>query len=60
LQGEILVKYSQEWIVDITDISEFVRVQRKHMVSQNQKMLLLPYEEVYPIKDSQIAKRLNL
>ena len=60
LRGEVLVKYSQEWIVDITDISEFVRQQRQQMMSGKYEMLFIPREEVYPIDNPEIVKRLKL
>ena len=60
LRGEVLAKYSQEWILEIRDISEFVQQQRQHMMSRNYEMLLLPYEEVYLVEDSEIRERLKL
>ena len=60
LRGETAVKYSQEWIVDITDISEFVAEQRQHMMSKNYEALLTPYEKIYLVHNPEIAKRLNL
>ena len=47
LRGKVLLEYSQEWILDITDISEFVKQQRQQMLSRNYEILLVPYEEVY-------------
>ena len=60
LRGEAAVKYSQEWIVEITDISEFVAQQRQHMMSQNYEALITPYEEIYSVDNPETAKRLNL
>ena len=60
LRGEVLAMYSQEWILDVTDISEFVQQQRQHMMSGNYEMLHLPHEEVYPINDPETVKRLKL
>ena len=60
LRGEVLARYSQEWILDITDISEFVRQQRQHAIARNYDLLLLPYEAVYPIEDPETVKRLKL
>lgn len=59
LRGEILVSYAQDWIINIEDISEFVQEQRQN-IKQGLTDLLTPSEEVYPITNSDTAKRLQI
>ncbi len=60
LRGEAAIRYSKEWILDITDISDFVAEQRHHMLSQNYADLLVPYEDVYSVDNPETAARLRL
>ena len=60
MSSEVLAKYSREWILDITDISEFVKQQRQHMISRNYEMLVVPHEKVYLVEDLKRVKRLRL
>ncbi len=56
LRNEVAVKYAQEWIIEITDISSFVAQQRENAITKNYDCLLTPYEEVYPIDNLETAK----
>ncbi|WP_231663973.1 DUF4291 family protein [Pseudanabaena sp. 'Roaring Creek'] len=60
LQGEVAIKYSREWIVNIEDISEFVAEQRQHVIAKNYDMLLTPSEYAYKVSDLETAKKLQL
>ncbi|MEP0799124.1 DUF4291 domain-containing protein [Funiculus sociatus GB2-A5] len=60
LRGELLSQYARDWIVNIEDISEFVQQQYQYVQSHNLTRLMTPYEAVYPVKQSDIAKRLRL
>ena len=61
LRGEALVKYARDWIVEIEDISEFVRDQREYAQSPElYAKLLIPREEVYPIADSKTKSLLGV
>jgi Domain of unknown function (DUF4291) len=60
LQGEVAIKYSREWILDIKDISEFVAEQRQHVHSRNYDALLTPEEHPYQVKNPETAKKLQL
>ena len=60
LRGEYLAKYAREWIVDIEDISEFVREQREAMVTRGNSALITPREQPYPVADTETASRLGL
>ena len=59
LRGEVLYKYSREWIVDITDVSDFVREQSSN-VSSNLDELITPRERPYPVSDPKTIRRLRL
>lgn len=60
LRGEALERYSQEWIVEIEDISEFVSSQYQFINSKDHHQLVTPKEEVYKVQDVELAKRLQL
>lgn len=60
LAGEILVQYAREWIVEIEDISDFVREQYQHVQKRDDAQLILPREQIYPISDVGVAMRLGI
>lgn len=59
LRGEVLARYAKEWVVDIEDISEFVREQHQNVTGKCER-LLMPKEQVYPIENETIRRRLRL
>jgi hypothetical protein len=59
LRREALLSYSKDWLLEIEDISEFVRAQRASAVSPFDR-LITPREEVYPVADLVVASRLGL
>ena len=59
LRGEFLVDYAQDWIINIEDISEFVQKQHQNL-KEGMANLLTPSEEVYPVTNSDTAKRLQI
>ena len=59
LSGEVLKKYAREWIVEIEDISDFVRSQREHVL-KGERNLVTPHEEIYPVTDETVCARLQL
>ncbi len=60
LRGETLAHYAKDWIVDIEDISAFVKQQREHASTSPYTQLVMPKEVVYPIHDVELATRLGL
>jgi hypothetical protein len=60
LDGDVLCKYAQNWIVRIEDISGFVAEQRAHAVSDGFSKLVTPREEIYPVNDPKIALSVGL
>ena len=59
LRGQMLANYARDWIVQIEDISEFVRQQRANLKSGYLE-LITPQEKIYPVFDSQIQTKLGL
>lgn len=61
LRAAVLGRYAREWIVDIEDISEFVRQQRQLAQSPDTYgQLITPQEKVYAVTDQKIAARIGL
>jgi hypothetical protein len=58
LSGEVLAHYARDWILNIEDISPFVREQHFYVRSGNYSQLITPQERVYVIEDVDLAKRL--
>lgn len=58
LRGSTLARYAREWILDIQDISGFVRQQRQY-VQVPYTRLITPLETVYPVTDADLAARLG-
>ena len=60
LRGEILRNYAREWVVEITDISDFVRAQRAYSSSSEYDQLETPRERVYPMASDETTQKLRL
>ncbi len=60
LRGEYLKKYATDWMIDIKDISNFVSEQSRYARSSDWKNLLIPKESIYPLLNSETAKKLQL
>jgi hypothetical protein len=60
MRGSILARYAREWILDIEDISEFVREQYEHVRIGNYAQLATPREMVYPVDDESVVARLEI
>lgn len=59
LRGSTLVQYAHDWILDIQDISSFVRQQR-HYTQPPYTQLVTPREMVYPVAGVELAARLRV
>ncbi len=55
LRGSTLEKYAHDWIIDIEDISDFVRQQQVHALSGDYDQLLTPQEKEYPTQYQHIG-----
>ncbi len=60
LRGDVLTRYSREWIVGIEDISDLVREQHQHVLGNDLAKLVAPIETVYPLDDEAVRFRLGL
>ena len=57
---QVLKRYSEEWIVEIKDVTQFVREQND-LVKRNQiDKLLVAQERVYPILDQLTAAQIQV
>lgn len=59
LRGGIVARYAREWLLGIEDISGFVAEQRTNAVAPHER-LITPREEVYPVADVEVARRLGV
>ena len=60
LSGETLVKYSKEWVLNIFDLSDFVAEQRVLVEHGKLNELTMPQEDVYPVVDSTLMRRIGI
>lgn len=60
LRGEFLDRYARDWLVEIEDISTFVQQQYENVKAKDWQNLLVPLESIYSVKNSEIARRLQL
>ncbi len=60
LRGEAVRCYAGDWILGISDISDFVKEQRVNVEKGNLDMLCMPRESVYFPDDDALSKKLNL
>jgi hypothetical protein len=59
LRGEVLARYAKDWLLEVEDISDFVREQRANAKAPYDR-LVTPREDVYPVADPEVAKRLGV
>jgi hypothetical protein len=60
LRGEMLARYAREWIIEVADITDFVREQYQYVRRHDDPRFTLPHEEVYPVSDITVATRLGI
>ncbi len=60
LRGDMLVQYAHEWIIEIEDITDFVREQHQYVQIHDYNQLTLPREVVYPVSDTMVAIRAGI
>ncbi|OWF56805.1 uncharacterized protein LOC110453381 [Mizuhopecten yessoensis] len=60
LKGEILQKYSSDWIVNITDITDLVKSMKSDFDAGGAEKLWTPKEIIYNVSDNAIRERINL
>ena len=59
LRGEVLARYAKDWLLGIEDISDFVLEQKANAVAPYER-LVTPREEVYPVPNLEVVRRLGL
>lgn len=59
LRGDVLAGYARAWLLEVEDVSAFVREQRANAVAPFEG-LSTPREGVYPVADPEVAGRLGL
>jgi hypothetical protein len=60
LRGAALERFADTWILGIEDVTSFVAEQRDHVRRGDLDALLLPREEVYPVPDEVVARKLGV
>jgi hypothetical protein len=59
LRGQVLAAYAKDWIMNIEDISDFVKTQRQNIKSDCEQ-LITPQEIVYSVFDVETQEKLGL
>jgi hypothetical protein len=59
LRGDVLARYAKDWLLEIRDISDFVREQKANATAPYDR-LVAPREDVYPVPDPEVARRLRV
>lgn len=57
---QALKRYSEEWIVQVEDITDFVHEQYKLVKSRKTDGLLVAEERIYVISDPKVAAQIEL
>jgi len=60
LRDDVLRRFATEWIIQIEDITQFVREQASFLQETGSDLLLLPRERVYPVTDQSVVVKLGL
>ena len=60
LRGDALARYAGEWPLRIEDISRLVARQYEAVRTGDLNALMTPRETVYPIADTELARRLGI
>ncbi len=60
IRGDTLRRYSKEWILDIENITDFVKAQYEFLKNKEYDKLSVPVENSYPVQNKNIADKLKL
>ena len=60
LRGDFLTKYARDWILEIEDISNFVKEQHEFVQTGDLEKITTPKEDIYPVTDRAIVEKLQL
>jgi hypothetical protein len=58
LRGDVLARYAKDCLLEVQDISDFVREQRANAVAPYER-LVTPREDVYPVAHGEVVGRLG-
>jgi hypothetical protein len=58
LKGKALQQFGKEGILEIEDVTDFVRTQRQHVIDKDLQRLIVPKERVYVFTDESIKKKI--
>ena len=59
LKGEMLLRYNEEWIQEIQNITPYVRNQQGRLLANRLEMIELPHERAYAPDDLSILKKID-
>ncbi|MEM6691957.1 MAG: DUF4291 domain-containing protein [Planctomycetota bacterium] len=60
LRGKTLRNFASEWIVEVIDVSDFVRQQSAHRFNSKHDRLLMPRERIYPVSCERTIQNLGV
>ena len=60
MKGELLKKFSTEWIVKIDDITSFVKEEYQKVLNKKINDLIVPFEQVIDLNDIELERRIGI
>lgn len=60
LRRDVVEQYARDWIVEIEDISDFVREQSANVEKQRWPELMIPAHTPYPVANAEVRARLEI
>lgn len=60
IRGRALQKFIEEWIVSISDITDFVKMQYNFVESNQLSLLRVPIQRVYELNDDNLGRHIDL
>ena len=57
---QVLHKYGNEWVMEITDITQFVHDQYQHVKNRELDKLMVAEERVYHVHDPHVAAQIGV
>lgn len=60
MKGAILKIFCTEWITGVEDVTEFVKNEHQKLTNNRIEDLLVPFEDIIELNDSEIEKRIGI
>ena len=60
MKGAILKRFCTEWITGVEDVTEFVKNEHQKLTNNRIEDLLVPFEDIIELNDSEIEKRIGI